>query len=342
MWRRRYPAVVGAIAFLFADVVHAGGHPVVVVLESSDGVPTGELVSELRVHLGGVADVRSRPSLPTGVLADRFARAASVVEDGSAILVVWIERTVHVDAHDDYIVYAVGRDPSRALVEVVRIAADGRAGTVRIMALKVASLVDEILSAAGSSGDTVRSFAHASVSRRQLPGSYVLQVGGGVVGSALGGDAGAQGGISFAAGIERPGRELDLSVHAGVCWLSGMYAEHERGEIDIAEIDLAIGLHATKRWRGHGLGIQVQVGARLLDADAVAFDGRTDSAFSLVPVAGAGLHGEVRPWRRMGLRFHVGMETAAFRQRFLLLHRPAVDVGRFRTVSGLSLVWAWR
>lgn len=340
---KRRAVLVLAIALGCADTARAGERPIVAVLESGDAVPTNELVTALRVHLDAMVEVEMGPSMRGGAVADRFGHASSLVQSGGAVLVVWIERTASgLEAHEDYIVYAVGRDPSRALVEVVRIAADGRAGTVRVMALKVASLVDVVLSTPDPSGDLSRPFARESVARRRTAASYTPHIEAGVLGTLLAGDVGAQGGIVFAAGLTRTAGDLILSVHAGARWLSGMHGKNELGAVAVDEVDVAVGLRAGTRWRNYAAGVDLGLGARLLDARAAAVNGRADSATSLVPAVGVGIHGEVRLGRRLGLRPHAGMEAAGFRQRFLVFHRPAADLGRFRAVGGLSLVWTWR
>lgn len=340
--RRFRTVVVLAIALLCADTARAGERPVVLLLESGDAVPTGELVTALRVHLGATAEVEVGANVRSGAVVDRFGHASSLVQSGGAVLVVWIERAAGGQAHHDYVVYAVGREPSRALVEVVRIAADGRPGTVRIMALKVASLVDLVLSTPGPAGNVSRRFSHHSVGHWRSPVRYAPHVAVGVVGTVLAGDVGAQGGLSFAVGLKRTTGDLELSVHAGARWLSGMHGDNDLGAVEVDEVDVALGVRAATRRPGYAVGVDLELGTRLLDASAVAVDGRTDGAFSLVPAVGAGIHGEARLGRTLDLRLHIGMETAAFRQRFLVLHRPAADLGRFRAVGGLSLIWTWR
>jgi hypothetical protein len=343
--RRSRAVVVLAIALACAGSAHAGERPAVAVLESGDQVPTGELVTALRVHLDATVEVEMGPRVRGGAVADRFGHASSLVQSGGAVLVVWIERMASSgEAHNDYIVYAVGRDPSRALVEVVRIAADGRAETVRVMALKVASLVDLVLSTPerDPSVDVARPFASHAVARRRSTASYTPRIEVGLLGTARAGDVGAQGGIVFAAGLERTAADLALSVHAGARWLSGMQGKNELGAVEVDEVDVALGLRASTRWRDYAVGVDLGLGARLLDASAVAADGRAARATSLVPAVGAGIHGEVGLGRQLDLRLYAGMETAEFRQRFLVLHRPAADLGRFRAVGGLSLIWTWR
>jgi hypothetical protein len=344
MSHRRFRAVaLLLITLLCADTARAGERPLVVVLESGDAVPTDELVTALRVHLNTMAEVELGPSVRGGAVADRFAHASSLVQNGGAVLVVWIERTASGgEAHHDYVVYAVGREPSRALAEVVRIAADGRPGIARIMALKVASLVDLVLSMPGPSGDVSRPFSRHSVAHWRSRTSYAPQVEVGAAGTVLAGDVGAQGGLSLAVGLKRTTGDLELSVHAGARWLSGMHGDNDLGALDVDEVDVALGVRAATWWSGYAVGVDLELGTRLLDASAVAVDGRTDSAFSLVPAVGAGIHGEARLGRKLALRLHVGMETAVFRQRFLVLHQPAADLGRFRAAGGLSLIWTWR
>lgn len=334
----RYHAAIAlwvALAFVQPARAEDGGQRVV-VLDSVASVPTRELVTALRVQLGASAHIDISPDPRTASLADRFAYASSLVASDTATLVVWIERTAGDDAHDDYIVYAVGSDPSRALVEVVRVAADDRAITVRIMALKVAGLLDVLLRAADPSAD----FAQHLVTP-DFPASYTPVIELSLVGSGLGGDVGVQGGAGVGLGVRRSAGSWALSARAIARWLSGIHAQNDRGAIDIAEIDVALGLRVAKRWLDFWLGADLQLGTRFLGASAVAFDGRTDEAFVAVPAVGAGLEAGLDISPQLVLRLKVGVETFPIRQRFFVLHQPAADLGRFRAISALTLSWGW-
>ncbi|HUH04986.1 MAG TPA: hypothetical protein VML75_23475 [Kofleriaceae bacterium] len=347
MWRRGYrTALACAIGLGFSGAARADDRPVVAALESSDAVPTGELVAALRTQLSAVAWVEIGPSVPTGSLGDRFALASSVVDRGNAVLVVWIERTGGGDAgHDEYIVYAVGSDPSRALVEVVRIAADEGPGTVRVMALKVANMVDLVLSSSGTSGEVARAFAGSSVARTraQPSGRYAVRIAAGMAGAAFGGDLPPRAGAQVSVGVAREDGQVVLSGHADARWMTGARAHNDAGAINVGEIALAIRLSAGLLVLGHGrIGADLHGGVRLHDADARALDGRTDSATSVIPVMGVGVHGEIDLRGRLSLHAHVGGELTGYRQRFLILHQPVADLGRFRAVGVLSLIWTWR
>lgn len=342
MHRRPLHAVVAfATALWFASGAAAAGpeeRAVIVLPAGSDGATAAELAAALRVHLGGGAAVELGAPLGAQTLGERFAHASSLVTGGGALLVVWVERVAGAGAHDDYVVYAVGRDPSRALVEVVRVPADGRAGAVRIMALKVSSLIDLLRVAAAGPADVEAAFVRASAAPAAGGAAIFAELGGAAVGP--GGDVGPRPGALAAAGLELARGSGALSVH-----LSGRLARvgvaDEGRDLEVDEVAITVGLRALRRRGRFAAGLGIDLGAWIFAARGTA-GGRTDKALSVIPTVAVAAEGRASLTRRLELRLALGAEVDAIRQRFLLLREPAADLGRWRPMATLSAVWVWR
>jgi hypothetical protein len=334
-------AVVAALCVAPDSAASGAGERAVVVVPADPQQETAaELAAALRVHLGGGADVEVGAPFGPGGLLERFAHASSLVTGGDALLVVWVERVASAGPHDDYVVYAVGRDPSRALVEVVRVPADGRAGVVRIMALKISSLVD-LVRAAGDPVDVEATFARVGAApARRGDATFHAELGGVALGPA--GDVGARAGLLLAVSLEsrRDGRALSAQLAAR--WLTGVRVAGEGADLEVDELDLAVGLRALRRWTRVAAGLGVEAGVRVLVARGSSAGGQRDRALSLIPFAAAGAEGRASLTRRLELRLRLGVEIDAVRQRFLLLRQPAADLGRWRAAGEVSAVWTWR
>jgi hypothetical protein len=201
-------------------------------------------------------------------------------------------------------------------------------------------LIDLLLLAAERPADVAAAFSRTSALPSPRSAAVFVELGG--VGLGPEGDVGARAGLAVAVGLERSRRDRGLSLHLAVRRLSEIQVAVERGNLEVDELDAAVGVRAIRRWGRFVAGAGLDLGARFFAVQGRSAGGRTDSAFSLVPTVGIGAESRVSLTRRLELRLSLGVEYDLVRQRFLLLEEPAADLGRWRSVGGVSIVWAWR
>jgi hypothetical protein len=320
-----------AIALAASGTAHA--QPDVLVLDAGGGVPLDRFVAAVRIHVQHEARVEIGAPLGAGNLGDRLADARTRMRAQGAALAVWIEQSGAPPGPIDYVVYAVGAERDRALVEVVRVPANGDPDAIRVMAVKVASLLDGI---AAARMEVTRTFgaaqAGAPAPRRRLVLAEI-----GALATAPAGNVDAQVGMVAAAGLGGRTGAWQAEAVGAFRWLTRLDEQTSMSQVDVSEIDAAIGARLLRRAGRTMLGAEIEVSARVVSADGRAGEA-SGSATEVIPAVRAGADGRLSLGMLGSLRLLVAVEASAVRQTFLVLDEEVADLGRFRMVGQLSWV----
>jgi hypothetical protein len=328
--------------------------PRVLVVGTGDSPVRAAFVEALRIQVVTRAEVVEGPPLRADLLGDRFEEASRLVEAEQAVLAVWIDQSARRDQEAlDFVVYAVGRQPHRALVEVARVRADEAPDTDRVLALKVGAFLDSILTTGGSDVDLTRSFGKTALpadASRTVPvlapsrprARFVGEVGG--VGALAVPSAVFQGGVGLSAGarLERGGHAAE--AYAALRLLSDARGSGVAGSLAVSERLLLGGVRMLffREQSGERLAIGpfLEAGVRFLDAEGTAPGGGRGSAERTVPVVAPGAEVRIGFGRALELRVFSGLEVNLIRQTFSIDGVPVYDMGRLRPTAGLSLLFA--
>jgi hypothetical protein len=319
---------------------------VLVVGTGESPVPVA-FVEALRIQVIARAEVVEGPPLKATLLGDRFEEASRLVEAEHAVLAVWIEQAARQD-HEvlDFVVYAVGRQPHRALIEVARVRADEAPDTDRVLALKVGAFLDSILTTGGSEVDLARSFGQTALppetARPVLHLAFVGEVGGIVT---LATPAGVfQEGIGVAAGARLAGARRAGEAYAAFRLPTDANAAGAAGRLAVRE-RLLVGGARVLFFREPSraplaFGAFLEAGVRFLDGEATAPGGGRGSADRTVALAVTGGELRIGLGRTLALRLFAGLEVDAVRQTFSIDDVRVYDMGHVRPTAGLSFVFA--
>jgi hypothetical protein len=329
--------------------------PRVLVVGTAQGPVRAAFVEALRIQVVARAAVVEGRPLETTLLGERFEEAARLVETENAVLAVWIEEATGGDRPTrDFVVYAVGREPHRALVEVARVRADEAPDTDRALALKVGAFLDSILTAGDAAVDLARAFGKTAFpvdggppavvpGASSAPGLRFVGEAGGLVAAAVP-SAAVQGALGVAAGA-RFGRQARYGeAYAALRFFSDLDVVGPGGRVTVRDRLLLAGarvLFAGERPEARlAIGAFLEAGARFLDADGVSPGGGRGGAARTVLVVVPGAEARLGLGRAAALRLSAGLELDAVRQRFSIDDVPVYDMGRLRPTAALSLVLA--
>ena len=310
-------------------------HPLVIVL-APPSQPTPSYLDALRIQVRGVATIDVEPHVDSVALASRVAHASRVLSRRGAALVVWAD-TVMGEQSRDPIVYAVGKNDRRAVMEVVELHEPQSPEQDRVVALKIAALLDDVLHRA-SLRDVVPPFSDLTfqASKRRLAWGGEARVGA-FLGTGSG-SVGGQAGIQLAAGPGLRTRRFEAELAMTVGLLSNQHNQSPAGQIDTSQWTLGLAAGGRYRWDRFSLGPSIGASFRVVSATGQTVDGRMGDAVRWVPTGRLGLEVRYRFWDRLSLRANLGAEMAFERQRFSLVGQPAVDLGRIRGVAELDVV----
>jgi hypothetical protein len=310
--------------------------PRVVVLEEANQSTTGTgFVTPLKIQTQRVAIVDTQALAAGSSLADHFAAAGELIRGGNVALVVWAEPSAP-DAAPQVVIYAVGRD-NRALVEVVRVPKSGSPDQDRIVALKVATLLDDVLSAASESASATETFATRSLAGETERRWYgFLRVGGFAAGPT--GTVGPQFGVNLAAGPTLRGRRFEGDVYVSGRLVTSETDRSMSGQVTMSEGAFALGTVARLRVGRGAIGADLGLGLRLIDAKGLAVDGREQAVLRAIPTIRLGMDARYRIASRFLVRAFAGAEAAFQRQTFSVVDQPISDLGRVRAAGELELV----
>src|SRR5258708_187534 len=154
--------------------------PRVLVIGQDHVTARATFVEALRIQVTGLAAVDARPALGSASLGDRLDEAAAMASKERAILAIWIEQAASKDrGGTDFVVYAVGKDRDRALIEVARLRADEGPDADRALALKVGELLDKGLADRPAEVDVARTFVEKGIAPPLEPATPLHHAGGG-------------------------------------------------------------------------------------------------------------------------------------------------------------------
>jgi hypothetical protein len=342
--RRSGAARIRASAVLSFVAVLGGGSvvpasaladpPRVIVVRVRDEPPVDAFVAALRLQIGSAASVEIGPVVDAATLRARMEAAARVGEASDVALVVWVEYGEPTNDSDvDVVLYAVERDPNRALVGIASVPHADRPEDHRVLALKVGHLLDLLLEDDASGERLERAFAGGP---RPSPFALVVELG--AAGAVGAGSVGPQIGLAGGVGLSFRSDDLALELVATIRWMSTLDARNSAGSLRLGEIDAGVSARGLSAWGWFRAGVDLELGARVIDASGRAADGRTDSLVRVVPVLSGGLEARARPFANFEVRAVAGVALALVEQRFSLVEVPIANLGRARPFAGLSLI----
>lgn len=306
----------------------------VVLLEDPAAPPRPGLSAALRIQLVGAALVEAHDAPVATGLARRVRAASELADAEGALLVVWAEPTLALpDGSHEVVLYVVGHDQGRALVEVVRVQGGDSPDVDRSLALKVREVVDEVR----------RNRALAAGSGLMLTPAEPARGGHGPtlgLGLALGPLSGlAQWGARVHGGIAVVDGPLRFSGLLALSWHPEVDAQGDGARVSVAEV--APGLLARVGFRTRAVWLGLRAGAALsfIEAQAVSARGSGEASVRVVSFV-TGLEIEVPIADGIGLVAAVELQTRARRQRFAVLGDAFVDLGRVRPLALLAVTWS--
>lgn len=323
-------AVGFALMCLIVNVAYA--QPRVVIVETLDAPSLPALATQVRVHAGREVEVTTITRPETSIV---FASHASeVVVAANATVTVWVatvdpepDRT---DAPRVFLVYAAGRWPGRAMIELVRIDTQTPAGEVeRTIALKIAALLDSILTPqpAASVLDIPVAAPHPS-SRSASTRRWMIAFGGSLVR-----EQGARrwdGRVMSWLARRWDVRAWSLGARVGVHWQPTSVIDGSRGSVLVQELAASAGATLARPLGRWSPMIGGHVTAAALHARGVTLDARRGSATVGVPYVGADVGIRHSISAAIDLVLEVEIDVALIRQRFLLDGSITADVQRLR------------
>jgi hypothetical protein len=322
--------------------------PRVVVLPSEQSPVVPTFVEALRIQVVNRADVVVGPPLRSQSLGARLREASRLVGEGQATLAIWIEESSSQEPSvREFIVYGVGRQEHRALIEVARIRADEAPDTMRALALKVGAFIDTVLAVKERGPELARGIDGEGPPPAPLPesrsrSSFVAEVG--ALGAISTTSAGAQGGLAVAAGARLDRGAQLLELYAGLGLLTDLHVDSAAGDLTVREKRVVGGVRALfvpEQVRPRvAFGALVEGGARLLTADGVSPSGGRGGVGRTVPVLAFGGEARLLLGASAALRAAIGLEVEATRQTFDIDEVPAADLGRVRPMAMISLVFS--
>ncbi len=342
---------LGPLLVAAALMLPAAPLPRVLVLGQDHLAPRPTFVEALRIQATGLAAVDAGPTLGSTTVGDRLDEAAAMAGKERAILALWIEQAASKDRSGlDFVVYAVGKDRGRALIEVARLRAEEGPDLDRALALKVGEFLDTLLAAHPTEVDVARTFAEKAIAPSTEPSSlpqkpaeslivrFVGDVGAVVaIGTA---STGVQSGLAVSAGA-RLGRRtwfaeacggLRLLTDADVSNLSGRLVMHEKMMSGALRL---VGLYDRFAFGGF-----VEGGGRLLDAEGTSPTGGRGAVSRTVPALAFGGEARVALSGSAAVRAGAGLEVDVKRQTFSIDGLPVSDLGRLRPTGALSVVFS--
>lgn len=331
-------ALVGLIVMWCT--ARAAAEPRVVIATTTDAPALPSLATQVRVYAGRAVEVTTltRDESSTAFAAS----AAAIVEEQQAIAVVWVAQ---LGTGEDVLVYAAGKWPGRALLELVRVPAGTPVEEAeRTIALKVAALLDSLL-VQHQPVETMLGLPppppppppvlRATVAPARKAGGWSVGVGGAIVREA--GDRAWDGRFGARVAYAR-GTDLAIGAWAGGHWQPASTISGPGGRVVVQEFAASIGVEGLRRshaWTGV-LGLRATGAA--LHAHGLASDGGSAEKTVLVPVLGV----DVGVRHRFGLStaWELGLttEAALIHQRFLVDGTQTADLRQLRVSLNAGLV----
>ena len=319
-----------AIATIVLAARAAAAESRVVIVETKDAPVLPALAVQVRTYAGrpvAITVVRNEAAASATFAAD----AAKVVEEYDASIVVWVA-AVPTAATDErvFLVYAAGRWPGRALIELIRFDITSAPEEVeRTIALKIAGLLDSVTAArpAGASLGVATDPQPAARWRVDTEGSFIRESG----------DRAWDGRIT--ARVGRATRLAPWSITPSIAahWQPSSAMHGEQGDVALDEIGGTLGLELGRSFGPWTLFAEPRGSACLGLARGTSRTGATGSATILTPVLGLDVGARWAVSDTVQLVIRVGPELALIHQRLLVDGVVTADLQRFRLGLGLGL-----
>lgn len=310
---------VAWLVLLVAQIARA--EPAILLVETRGAPALPALGSQVATQAGRRVVVRTLAA-PHEDPMTFAARAAHLVAAGEATVVVWV---APIDR--GFLVFAAGRWPGRALVELLRVDVDlGPAELERTVALKIAGLLDTVLAPRAGA---VLDIAAAGPAWR-------LEIGGGAVREPH--ERGIDGRVGLGASRARRRGAWRVAPMLAGYWQPTGAIEGRRGRASLHEVGVAVAIEAERTVSSWELLARPRVTGAVLDARGVSADGRRGTSHLVAPLAGV----EVGVRRAMSDTLSLGVvitgEVALIRHELAIDGQTVVDLGRFRVHVGACLV----
>ncbi len=301
----------------------------VVVLGHDESLPPAFLAS-LRIQLTGVGVVEEGPPLQGERLAEQVAFATELVQSEGFAMAVWLDAPAAGEPRQ-HVLYVVGEQGGRALVEVFELPDKEGAAADRAMALKVREVLDTIL-LPQESPPTVAEWVGREAPKK-APSTVLLL------------DFSTR--VSWNAGTFEPG----LSVQLGPRWQlplivdafavlevgPGVEVARDSGRVDTDRAGVGAGVRVSAKIAPVAVGASAAVVARLVRAEGVTPAGAKGAETVVLPTLVAAA--EARWPARSGVqgRVSTGLQLAAIRQVFAVNEQPVADLGRVAPLLEVGL-----
>jgi hypothetical protein len=316
------------IVWLVAVAAPVQAEPRVVLAETRDSPSLPTLVSQVEIHAAGRATIELRAARDSDPLT--YAEEASrLVAAGEATIVIWIARVDH-----GYLVFAAGRWPGRALLELVRVADTiDTAELERTIALKIAGLLDTLL-VVEPSPRVALAIAPVPVPPRVQPvRRWRVEVAGFVARDPY--ERGIDGRAAIAvAGTWTRGAWTVAPMLAGYYQPSGTI-EGETGRASIRELGAALGVEGGRAVRGVEVLARARFAVGTVMATGESTDGRAGEATVYAPYLGLDLGVRRRLSDSIWVGGLAGVEVAMIHHEFLVDAETVIDLGRARLHVGV-------
>jgi hypothetical protein len=307
--------------------------PRVVLIQPESEPPRPGLEPALRIQMRGTAEVIAVPNAFPSDMPARLSAASALAEEHDADWVLWTDPPQTTPPESEQaVLYLVGRQNGRALIEVVRVPGGEGPEVDRSLALKVHELIDVREGAAYALGNAEVPEPEGERKRVQLWLEAGAQGG-------LEGDGGAAFDVLVAIGpsLSTPAFVVALPIELAI----GLPRNIERGGDEVswtelgATVWLKLGTRLGSAVLGGGLGAKLA----LTDVEGTTQTGRQGTATALLPSVAASLDGELPLSASLGARLALGAELRFKRQHFLIEGEDVGDTGRVMPFARLSVVW---
>lgn len=307
--------------------------PRIVLVKPEGEPPRPGLEPALRIQLRGSAELVAVSAPFPDDVSSRLAAANALAEQHDADWVLWTDAPeASPPKSEQAVLYLVGRQNGRALIEVVRVPGGEGPEVDRSLALKVGELIDVREGAAYALGNAEVPEPEHELKRVQLWLEAGAQAG-------LEGDGGGALDLLVAVGpsLSTPALLLAVPFELAI----GLPRSIERGgdEARWTELGATLWLKLAARlgplFLGGGLGGKLA----FTDVEGTTQAGRTGTATELLPSMVASIDGELPITASVGARLALGTELRFKRQHFLIEGEDVGDTGRVVPFGRLSVVW---
>jgi len=356
------------VAFLAAQgpKVRAQAQDRVLLVQEAGAPARPELLLALRIQLTGAAEVETAAVPDSQSTTARIESASVLAGAENALAVVWTEGPIVTqDGSQEAVLYVVGQQHGRALLEVVRVPGDSGPDMDRTLALKVREIVDALQAARAHApgaalltptGTAQKTSARAAPSPTPAPspGSspapsspaaeahWTAAAALGVLASAQAGAAYGQWGAGIGVGprLNLAANTLRLSGMLGLALYPRTEVQKAGARVGIVEITPSLALHAQSKQGPLWLGARVGGALAFISADGRNAQGTRGVADQQLASLLFGVDAELPLGANLGVSLAVALEAHLRRQRFAVDDKQVADLSRLRPLAMLALTWS--